>query len=89
VNIKLTTSFSTHHHLNLIILEKYRKVAAWFFACYEHIEIKHIYKLTPRQLEPLFQKWERQWNTRKRDINNPKIPLSFVVANGELVYPIP
>ena len=29
VNVLLTSSFSTHHHLNPIILAKYRKVSAW------------------------------------------------------------
>jgi transcriptional regulator with XRE-family HTH domain len=34
VNIRLTKSFSTHHHLNLEILKKYRMVAAWYFSIY-------------------------------------------------------
>jgi transcriptional regulator with XRE-family HTH domain len=38
VNVRLTKSFSTHHHLNPSILKKYRAVTAWYFSVYEHIE---------------------------------------------------
>jgi len=89
VNVLLTKEFSTHHHLNLVILAKYRAVAAWFFAIYEHIELKRVYRLTPAQLEPRFKRWETKWNASKKDINNPKIPVSFVEANGALVYERP
>jgi transcriptional regulator with XRE-family HTH domain len=86
VNIRLTQSFSTHHHLNPEILGKYRTVAAWFFSIYEDIELSEIYKMTPDQLEPYFQKWEGKWR-RGHDLNNPKIPVKFVQREGTLVYP--
>ncbi len=86
VNVKLTKSFSTHHHLNPAILAKYRAVRAWYFSIYEHIELVRIYRLTPDLLEVYFADWEAKWHTNQRDINNPKIPLAFVVSNGELVY---
>ena len=89
VNAKLTGSFSTHHHLNLVILAKYRAVAAWYFSVCEHIELVKIYRLTPAQLEPYFLRWEAKWKQDKKDINNPKIPLKFVEANGLLVYDQP
>jgi transcriptional regulator with XRE-family HTH domain len=85
VNSLLTQSFSTHHHLNPIILSKYRKVK-WVFAVYEGIEIKEVYLMTPKQLEPYFTAWETKWNSTKKDINNPKIPLKFVRQNGKLVF---
>ena len=47
VNARLTSSFSTHHHLNLAILTKYRKVD-WFFAVYEGIELQRIYYMKPK-----------------------------------------
>ena len=38
-------------------------------------------------LEPYFSKWEQKWHTSDgKDINNPKIPVKFVVEGGELVY---
>lgn len=85
VNAKLTKSFSTHHHLNPIILSKYRKVD-WIFAVYESIELIEIYKLKAKQLELFFQRWEEKWAQTKKDINNPKIPLKFVKENGELLF---
>lgn len=85
VNTLLTKSFSTHHHMNPVIIQKYRKVD-WVFAVYEGIELKEIYRLTPKQLEPYYHKWETKWNFTKKDINNPKIPLSYVRKEGQLIY---
>lgn len=86
VNIKLTRSFSTHHHLNPRILAKYRKVD-WIMAAYEGIELIRAYHLRPVDLEPLFSKWEKKWHDDGgKDINNPKIPLSFVEAQGKLIF---
>src|ERR1700722_15711487 len=85
VNIKLTRSFSTHHHLNPTILAKYRKVD-WILAMYEHIELKRVYLLRPADLEPLYSKWEQQWHARGgKDLNNPKIPVAYVEAQGTLL----
>ena len=59
----------------------------WIFAVYEGIEIQEIYRLTPQDLEPFFSKWERKWHADGgKDINNPKIPLSFVKDEGEGLY---
>jgi transcriptional regulator with XRE-family HTH domain len=86
VNALLTQSYSTHHHLNPVILGKYRKVA-WIFAVYEGIELKRIYRMTARQLEPYFQKWETKWHADGgKDINNPKIPLKFVEEHGKRIH---
>lgn len=86
VNTLLTKSFSTHHHLNPTIIEKYRQVD-WVFAVYEGIELQAIYRLTPDDLEPYYSKWESKWHRDgEKDINNPKIPLKFVEAEGVLVY---
>lgn len=83
VNTDLTKSFSTHHHLNPTIVAKYRKVD-WVFAVYCGIELQAVYFVPPEKLEPYFKAWEEKWKT-SGDINNPKIPLKFVVANGTLV----
>lgn len=86
VNINLTKSFSTHHHMNPVIIKKYRKVN-WIFAVYEGIELIEIYKLTSEQLEPYYNKWETKWYADgNKDINNPKIPLTFVKQVGELLF---
>ena len=88
VNILLTKSFSTHHHMNPGIIEKYRQVD-WIFAVYKGIELQAIYKLTPAYLEVYYEKWETQWHKRGgNDINNPKIPLKHVMEHGEAIYRI-
>lgn len=89
VNIELTKSFSTHHHMNPVIIAKYRKVP-WVFAIYRHIELQEIYHVTAAQLEPYFSRWEKKWHdSGGRDINNPKIPVTFVMTYGVLAYSKP
>lgn len=85
VNINLTQSFSTNQHLNQHIIDKYRKVD-WIFAVYKDIELVEIYKMTPEMIEPYYTKWETQYKTTGKDINNPKIPLKFVRENGIEIY---
>ena len=85
VNILLTKSFSTNHHLNQKIIDKYRRVD-WIFAVYEDIELLEIYLMTPQMLEPYYQKWEQQYDSTGKDINNPKIPLKFVRENGIPIF---
>ena len=86
VNVLRTRNFSTHHHINPRIIEKYRKVD-WIFAVYEGIRLLAIYRLTPADLEPFYTKWENKWHADiGKDINNPKIPLSYVESHGEKVY---
>ena len=87
VNILKQQQFTTHHHLNPVILAKYRLVD-WIFTTYEGIEMKEVYFMKPEQLEVWFTKWEKKWHADGgKDINNPKIPLVFVKANGKKLYP--
>ncbi len=85
VNIWLTASFSTNHHINIPIINKYRKVC-WVFAIYEGIEMRRAYFMPADKLEVYFEAWEEKWSEHEKDINNPKIPLGFVIENGELLY---
>lgn len=85
VNTRLTNSFSTNHHLNQKIIDKYRKVD-WVFAVYDDIELLEIYLLTPEILAPYFTQWEIKCKEDGKDLNNPKIPLNFVRDNGILVF---
>ena len=86
VNTDLTKSFSTHHHINPTIINKYRKVD-WIFAVYCGIELQAIYRVTQAELEYFYSRWEQKWNeSGGKDINNPKIPLAFVIEKGELLY---
>lgn len=86
VNINLTNSFSTHHHMNPTIIAKYRKVD-WIFAVYNGIEIMEIYRLTPKDIEPYYSKWEEKWHADGgKDINNPKISINYVRQVGKSIY---
>ena len=87
VNIALTKSFSTHHHMNPTIIAKYRKVP-WIFAVYHGIELLEIYRLEPSDMEPWYRKWEDKWHADGgKDINNPKVPLSYVREHGKKLFP--
>tara|TARA_B110000977_G_scaffold144060_1_gene182880 strand:- start:449 stop:988 length:540 start_codon:yes stop_codon:yes gene_type:complete len=86
VNISLTRSFSTHHHMNPVIIAKYRQVD-WIFGAYQDIELVAIYRMTPAGMESYYKKWEEKWNADGgKDINNPKIPLTHVIKNGTLIW---
>jgi len=89
VNIELTRGFSTHHHMNPVIIAKYRQVP-WIFAIYRHIALQAVYLLEPAGLEFYFMKWEEKWRVDgEKDINNPKIPVAYVMENGKLLYGTP
>jgi len=86
VNVLLTRSFSTHHHMNPVIIAKYRKVD-WIFATYEAIELKEVFLMKPAAMEHWYTRWEEKWHADGgKDINNPKVPLTYVRTHGELLY---
>ncbi len=59
----------------------------WIFAVYCGIELQAIYRVTRKDLEVFYGKWETKWHEEGgKDINNPKIPLTFVMDRGELLY---
>ena len=80
------TGFSTNHHTNHEIIDKYKKVP-WAFSIYRGIKLEEIYVMTPGMLAPVYSKWEKQLKN-KSHLNNPKIPVKFVRINGIKVYPI-
>jgi hypothetical protein len=91
VNISLGAGrgVTTHHHLNLGILTKYRRVAAWYISLYRNIELIEIYRLTSAELEPIFSIWEaRLASNGNEPLNNPKIPIAFVREHGVRVWPM-
>lgn len=90
-SINLDTSasgFSTNHHTNNVIIEKYRKIP-WTFAIYRGIALEEIFVMTPEMLDPIFKHWEEKLiRDKMTHLNNPKIPVKFVRENGIKVYPI-
>jgi len=81
---KSNPQFTTHHHLNPTIIAKYRKVD-WLFALYSGIELESVYLLTPQMLEPYYERWSNDYET-KGNLNNPKINLKYVEEHGILLY---
>jgi hypothetical protein len=72
--------------LNPIIIKKYREVN-WIFAIYEGVVLRSIYLLTREQMEFFFSRWEaKRYADGGKDINNPKIPLRYVVEYGVLIF---
>lgn len=85
VNLDLQKQFSTHHHLNPVIIAKYRQVS-WYFCVYRGIELQVIYLMTPQAMEKHYQKWEATLADGRAHINNPKVPLKDVMIDGQLVW---
>jgi hypothetical protein len=86
VNLSRTAQFTTHHHLNPVIIAKYRKVD-WIFSTYEGIELRDIFLMKPPVMEYWYKRWEAKWHADGgRDINNPKIPLTYVREHGAVLH---
>jgi hypothetical protein len=86
VNLLRTDQFTTHHHLNPVIIKKYRKVD-WIFATYEAIELKEIFLLKRVAMQYWYKRWGAKWKADGgKDINNPKVPLAFVREHGKRLY---
>lgn len=81
---KGNSGITTNHHLNSDIIEKYRTVP-WSISIYDRIHLKKIYVVGNKQLQAIFQEWEQK--LQKTDsLNNPKIPLATIEAQGILVF---
>ncbi|MES2683052.1 MAG: restriction endonuclease [Pseudomonadota bacterium] len=99
MNAGLVSNFSTHHHMNLDIIEKYRQVP-WVFGIYKNIELVSAYLVPANGLKDRFDEWEAKINATKArleadgktadmnaiSINNPKINASMVEKVGKLFY---
>ncbi|HEX4130674.1 MAG TPA: hypothetical protein VHZ24_11580 [Pirellulales bacterium] len=82
---KPNAPFTTHHHLNQAIIDKYRKVD-WIFAIYSGIELEQVYFIPVSKMEPCFRKWEADFGRAKSPLNNPKISQKFVRTHGIELY---
>lgn len=90
---KRSPQFTTHHHLNIERLNKYRSIG-WIFATYEGIDIREIYYSPPERIEnPYFTRWEEKLKRKIQDpdednhLNNPKISVSHVRNVGNKLFP--
>jgi len=86
VNVLKTKAFTTHHHMNPRIIAKYRQVD-WIFATYKGIDLCKIFLLRSTEMEYWYRQWEDKWHADGgKDINNPKVPLAYVVEHGTVLY---
>jgi hypothetical protein len=94
--VKRSLGITTEHTLTQANIDRYRQVFLWIVAVFNQSEPEAIYEITPAALEPFFRDWERklaaqeavaQVGSAPRHINNPKIPLKFVLDNGIQVWP--
>jgi hypothetical protein len=76
--------FTTNHHLNAGTIEKYRS-RRFVFAFYEGITLVEAYLVLPRDMEPLYERWEAALSS-KDHLNNPKIPIDYVREVGTVMY---
>ena len=92
-NEDLVSGFSTNHHTNLERIAQFRR-ERWLFSIYSGINLKEVYAMSPRTLEPYFSEWTNKVNVKAASgmdnphLNNPKIPIKFVRENGISVYPV-
>lgn len=101
MNAALVSTFSTHHHMNLEIIKKYRKVP-WIFGIYGNIELVSVYLVPADGLKVKFDEWEAKITATKErlesggkkpdmnaiSINNPKVNASMVEKVGCRVFGI-
>lgn len=92
-NENLVSGFSTNHHTNHERIRQFRG-ERWLFSIYRGIELQDVYAMSPKTLEPYFTDWTNKVNAKAAagmdnpHLNNPKIPIKFVRANGIKVYPV-
>ena len=101
MNAELVSTFSTHHHMNLEIIEKYKQVP-WVFGIYRNIDLVSLYHVPANGLEEKFTEWKQKIEEKKTEqekkgnkpdmnsisLNNPKVNASTVEKVGTLIHGI-
>ena len=87
VNLARTDQFTTHHHLNPVIIAKYRKVP-WIFTTYSGIELEEIY--FPHRLATWFTRPSLQFQkglffALYAFMHRPRLPHSHSIVAGGLL----
>lgn len=93
---KTSLSVTTEHTLTLANINRYRRAFLWIVAVFEQSHPEAIYEIAPTALEPYFARWEEVLRRQEAlravggapvHLNNPKIPLAYVIRNGVRVWP--
>lgn len=81
---KKNSGFSTNHHLNTAVIDRFRK-RRFVFATYQGSTLIEAYLVESSALAPVFTKWRRDLKGRTH-LNNPKIPIDYVREVGTAMY---
>jgi hypothetical protein len=93
---KTHLAITTEHTLTQANINRYRQTYLWIIAVFDQAHPEAIYEITPDALEPYFASWEERLGQQEElreeggapvHLNNPKIPLSFIVTHGIQVWP--
>lgn len=94
--VKRSLGVTTEHTLTQANIDRYRAVFLWIIAVFNQSEPEAIYEITPLALEPFFAIWQArladmqavaETGSAPVHINNPKIPLKYVIDHGLQVWP--
>lgn len=78
--------FCTSNPMSLSVLGRYAS-CHFAFSFYEDSELRQIYVMPSSALTPLIHRWSMMIKAGGgRGLNNPKIPVDFVLENGYLAY---
>jgi hypothetical protein len=84
---------TTEHTLTHENIDRFRAAHMWIVSMFRQSSPVAIYAVCPAVLEPYFSRWESRLDERnisgalvRTSLNNPSIPLRFIVANGVLVW---
>lgn len=93
---KTSLNVTTEHTLTQANIDRYRTVYLWIVAIFNQSEPEAVYEVAPSELEPYFQRWQDKLLQMEQlagpgsapvHLNNPKIPLRYVVEHGVQVWP--
>lgn len=92
---KSSLSITTEHTLTKANLDRYRQVHLWIIAVFDQSFPEAIYEIAPAKLEVYFSRWEQRLDEQQAlqapggapvHLNNPKVPLGFVMKHGLLAW---
>lgn len=95
-NRKTSLSITTEHTLTKTNIDRYRLAYLWIVAVFDQAHPEAIYEITPDALEVYFSTWSEKLDRQAElgseggapvHLNNPKVPLSFIVKHGAQIWP--
>ena len=91
---KQSLAVTTEHTLTQSNIARYRSAYLWIIGVFRQSMPEVVYEIMPAALEPYFTKWEERLaesddrgHPVRDHINNPKIPMWFIVERGVRIWP--